>query len=136
MNEAKAIGRQLRAARLKAGLSQWQLADLADTVQAQITTYESGTVTPTLPRLRQICFALGLRAEDVLSWPAPGGLFTAAEASQRLGMAEDRVQRLAKSMRLGARLGPRIVLSADDIERLRPFVGRGAGNPNFGRQTP
>jgi len=50
----------LREARLRAGLTQQQLARRAGTSQSAIARWESGTVLPSLERLRELIRACGL----------------------------------------------------------------------------
>lgn len=53
-------GDLLREARLRAGLTQAELARRAGTTQPAIARYESGKVQPSLERLRQLIRACGL----------------------------------------------------------------------------
>jgi transcriptional regulator with XRE-family HTH domain len=50
----------LREARLRAGLTQQQLATRAGTSQSAIARWESGAVQPSLERLRELIRACGL----------------------------------------------------------------------------
>lgn len=54
-------GALLREARKAAGLSQRQLAQLADTSQSAISAYEAGMREPTLPILERMLRASGHR---------------------------------------------------------------------------
>jgi transcriptional regulator with XRE-family HTH domain len=53
-------GDLLREARLRAGLTQLQLARRAGTSQSAIARWESGAVQPSLERLRELVRACGL----------------------------------------------------------------------------
>jgi transcriptional regulator with XRE-family HTH domain len=53
-------GDLLREARLRAGLTQQQLARRAGTSQSAIARWESGAVLPSLERLRELIRACGL----------------------------------------------------------------------------
>jgi transcriptional regulator with XRE-family HTH domain len=53
-------GDLLREARLRAGLTQQQLATRAGTSQSAIARWESGAVQPSLERLRELIRACGL----------------------------------------------------------------------------
>jgi transcriptional regulator with XRE-family HTH domain len=53
-------GDLLREARLRAGLTQAQLASRANTSQSAIARWESGAVQPSLERLRELIRACGL----------------------------------------------------------------------------
>jgi transcriptional regulator with XRE-family HTH domain len=53
-------GDLLREARLRAGLTQQQLAKRAGTSQSAIARWESGAVQPSLERLRELIRACGL----------------------------------------------------------------------------
>ena len=50
----------LREARLRAGLSQAELAERAGTARSQISRYERGDVVPSLETLRRLIRACGL----------------------------------------------------------------------------
>jgi DNA-binding XRE family transcriptional regulator len=54
---------QIARLRILRGLTQEQLAELADTKQPSIARLESGTSTPSLSFLRKVAAALGLRVE-------------------------------------------------------------------------
>jgi transcriptional regulator with XRE-family HTH domain len=53
-------GDLLREARLRAGLTQAELADRAGTARTQISRYERGQVLPSLETLRRLVRACGL----------------------------------------------------------------------------
>lgn len=54
-------GALVQAARQRAGLTQTQLAELADTSQSAIAAYEAGEREPTIPVLQRIVYATGHR---------------------------------------------------------------------------
>ena len=55
----RAAGGLIRDARLRAGITQHQLAVRAETSQAAIAAYESGARQPTLPTLYRVIAAAG-----------------------------------------------------------------------------
>ena len=55
--------RALISARLRAGLTQLQLAERLGTTQSAIARMENGTSTPTVETLRRLAEALGIRFE-------------------------------------------------------------------------
>lgn len=65
------IGANLRAARLKAGLSQEQVGSLLDpqVPRQQIWAWESGRVTPRIDRLAQLASVLGVSVDALLLSP-------------------------------------------------------------------
>lgn len=66
----KSAGQVLRGCRRAAGLTQAELADLADTSQSAIAAYEAGTRQPTLPVLDRMVRAAGHRL-DLHAQPDP-----------------------------------------------------------------
>jgi len=54
-------GALVKAARMRAGLTQAQLAELADTSQSAIAAYEAGEREPTIPVLQRMVSATGHR---------------------------------------------------------------------------
>lgn len=56
----------IRAARLRAGLTQAELAELAGTARSNIAAYESGAKTPSEPTLRRILDLLRPRPSKAL----------------------------------------------------------------------
>ena len=60
------FGNDLRQARLAAGLTQSQLANLAATSQARVSSYESGTVTPGADTRRRLLDAVRPRPSTLL----------------------------------------------------------------------
>lgn len=57
----------LRAARLRAGLTQEQLAEAAGLSVAHVGAVERGAKTPSLAALYSMCAVLGIRMADVLA---------------------------------------------------------------------
>jgi transcriptional regulator with XRE-family HTH domain len=53
-------GALLREARLRAGLTQAELAQVAGTARSQVSRYERGDVLPSLETLRRLIHACGL----------------------------------------------------------------------------
>ena len=59
--ESSKSGALVKAARMRAGLTQAQLAELADTSQSAIAAYEAGEREPTIPVLQRMVSATGHR---------------------------------------------------------------------------
>lgn len=65
-------GKTLRQARLRAGVSQTELARRAAVTQSVISAYESGTRQPSVPVLERLVAATGLELElRVRKAPSP-----------------------------------------------------------------
>jgi len=58
------VGPRIRAARLAAGLSQPQLARLAEVADAMLCAWETGRTIPTINSLQRVADALGLPLSD------------------------------------------------------------------------
>lgn len=58
-------------------------------------------------------------------------LLGTTEAAQRIGCDPRTVQRWAKTLNLGQRIGGRLVLRPEDIEAIGRRVQPQPGNPNF-----
>lgn len=84
---AMTIGGQLRAARLRRGISQASLARRAGTKQATISRLEAGRESPTIERLDRLASVLGLTAVVTLE---PRGVIDpdAVAAARALSPAE------------------------------------------------
>lgn len=61
----------LRTARVRSGLTQAQLAELAGCSQADISKYEKGTRPSRLDVITKMAAALDITREDVIFGPAP-----------------------------------------------------------------
>lgn len=61
------MSERLREARLRKGLTQEQLAEMAGLSVAHIGAVERGAKTPSLAALYSICASLGIRMADVLA---------------------------------------------------------------------
>lgn len=59
------LGRRLREVREKHGLSQTQLADMADISRAHLSQVENGAVAARIDTLYAIAQALGLKLEEM-----------------------------------------------------------------------
>ncbi len=81
----------LRRSRQMAGLTQSQLAELAETSQSAIAAYESGARQPTLPVLRRMVEASGHVVRVTLE-PDPT-LFRLTDVARQIQKARDDVQR-------------------------------------------
>lgn len=55
----------LKIHRVRAGLTQQELADRVGSDQAQISGYETGSIMPSGPRLQDLAKALGCSADDI-----------------------------------------------------------------------
>ncbi len=55
------FGHEIRAARLRAGLTQAELAERSGTSQATLSAYESGAKKPSAATLDRLCAACGMR---------------------------------------------------------------------------
>lgn len=60
------LGVKLKRHRIKAGLTQYELATKAKVSQPTITQIESGRRTPSLQSLARICVALGVDMGEVI----------------------------------------------------------------------
>jgi transcriptional regulator with XRE-family HTH domain len=61
------VARALRSARQEAGLSQRQVAELADVPASTIGRIERGQVSPTVQMLERLAGAMGLRLSMVFA---------------------------------------------------------------------
>lgn len=57
----------IRYHRMKAGMTQQELAKALGVTQATITQWESGKTTPCVKRLKRIAFVLGCRVEELIA---------------------------------------------------------------------
>ncbi|MCA8936836.1 MAG: helix-turn-helix transcriptional regulator [Planctomycetes bacterium] len=60
------LGAELKKARLKAGLTQEELAFRADVHRTYVSMLEREKGSPTLDTLMKLCAALGIRASDMV----------------------------------------------------------------------
>ncbi len=88
------VGRKIRAARTRAGLTQGVLARLAGLTRGSITNIESGVQTPPLYRLARIAAALRVR---------PSELFPQLGEGARVNELPDHLADAVASIALGAR---------------------------------
>ncbi|MFP2934350.1 helix-turn-helix domain-containing protein [Pyxidicoccus sp. 3LG] len=74
MDEAVAcqVGAGLRGARLRAGLTQAQVAEAAGLPPEAYMRMERGRLLPSIPTLVALCRALSISAEWLRQVPAPG----------------------------------------------------------------
>jgi transcriptional regulator with XRE-family HTH domain len=83
-----AVGERLRALRLRAGLSQRELARRAAVSNATISMIEAERVSPSVSALRQVLSALGVGIADFFAAPEPQGeqvVYRAAELTEIAG---------------------------------------------------
>ena len=83
-----AVGERLRALRLRAGLSQRELARRASVSNATVSMIEAERVSPSVSALRQILSALGVGIADFFASPGPQGeqvVYRAAELTEIAG---------------------------------------------------
>ena len=81
-------GTRLRALRLRAGLSQRELARRAAVSNATISMIEADRVSPSVSALRQVLSALGVGIADFFAAPEPQGeqvVYRAAELTEIAG---------------------------------------------------
>jgi transcriptional regulator with XRE-family HTH domain len=67
LTQRRVIGDRLRDARLKAKLSQWELAERVGIDHKTVHRVERGTSDPSVGLLLQLARALGVPASDVLA---------------------------------------------------------------------
>src|SRR3954447_17602215 len=89
------VGRTLRDARVRAGLTQGELAARAGTSQATVSAYESGAKQPSVATFSRLLAAMGARlsvedaAQPAVAQPAPAELRRAGETlAQVIRLAE------------------------------------------------
>ena len=70
-NEARpALGKQLKALRRRAGLTQIKLAELAETSIATYVRWELGKTSPRASEIARLCEVLGVSEAELLNGPA------------------------------------------------------------------
>lgn len=123
--ETRQAARLLREARLAAGLTQTQLADLAGTSQPVVAAYESGSREPTVPMLNRMIAASGNTL--VLRFEPDSDRYRISDLAVDIKRERDESRRL--------RLVFEFVRSAnDDGHPLRTLVGtvpRSTGDQRF-----
>lgn len=60
-------GSKLKAARIKAGLQQWKLAQLAGVTQSNVCTWENGDSVPGADAAYRLCGALGVAFDSLFT---------------------------------------------------------------------
>jgi transcriptional regulator with XRE-family HTH domain len=117
------LGRRLRALRLRAGLSQRRLAELAQVSNATVSMIEADKVSPSVSGLRQILGALGISIGDFFAAPEHEPdqvVFRAGELTEIAGGAVSyrqvganltgrTLQMLHERYRPGAQSGPKML---------------------------
>jgi transcriptional regulator with XRE-family HTH domain len=101
----RAFGRNLRRARIRAGLTQAQLSVAAPLDRAAISRLECGERAPDLPTLLRVCGALGLEPADLLRGIGP-------KAAHRRGRRRPQ-----------ATVGNPATLFGDNLKRARKQAG-------------
>lgn len=92
------IGTKIKALRLKAGMTQIQLAQAAGILQGVLTRYETDKKTPSAPRLAAIARALGTTVEDLLDDAQPVTPPTATKPHIHGNSREAKVQELFRQL--------------------------------------
>ena len=70
-NESRpALGKQLKALRRKAGLTQFQAAELSKISIATYVRWELGKTSPRASEIARLCEALGVSEAELLNGPA------------------------------------------------------------------
>jgi transcriptional regulator with XRE-family HTH domain len=92
-------GDLLREARLRAGLTQAELADRAAIARSQISRYERGSVLPSLEALRRLVRACGLELGFRLYNADVADHDATLIAQARLLSPEERVDRAVRSVK-------------------------------------
>ncbi|MEM9291398.1 MAG: helix-turn-helix transcriptional regulator [Acidobacteriota bacterium] len=67
MAEFEGLGEALRALRLKSGLKQSELADMAEATPAMLSSYETGKKLPALPTLERLLAAMQVDRFDLVN---------------------------------------------------------------------
>lgn len=62
----KALGEKVKSLRLKAGMSQYMLADLANIERSQLIAIENGRINTTISTIYVIAFALNVEPYELL----------------------------------------------------------------------
>ncbi|MGW9058928.1 helix-turn-helix domain-containing protein [Streptomyces sp. NPDC055733] len=68
----RTVGARIRAARLRANLTQERLAEAAGMDRQAINRIEQGHASPLLDNLLRIARAIGADPGDLIKWPATG----------------------------------------------------------------
>ena len=89
------IANALRSLRQAAGLSQADLARLADTTRQTISALEAGSYAPTLAIALRLARALGCRVDDLfwLEQPWPAGVIGRWQRSQDVAVGQHDLDR-------------------------------------------
>ncbi|WP_239015408.1 helix-turn-helix domain-containing protein [Archangium violaceum] len=95
----KYLGNAARAARLRKGLSQAQVAQSAELATAVYGRIERGAMMPSLPTVQRLCRALEVDANTLLGFssPTPPAWFTLPRSKDRPAVHE--LLRTARRMR-------------------------------------
>jgi transcriptional regulator with XRE-family HTH domain len=76
---AKTIGEAARNARLRAQLTQADVAEMVDLVTEVYGRIERGGMVPSVPTLLRLCHALKISADELLGLAGPDGTLKLAE---------------------------------------------------------
>ncbi|MBI3793680.1 MAG: helix-turn-helix transcriptional regulator [Nitrospinae bacterium] len=96
MDKKKLVGRRLGELRKRRGLSQEELAEIADTSASYLSRMERGTENPTLDMLGKISDALGVEMWELFDYGHQTGAKEIKEAINRLVKdADEKDLRLA-----------------------------------------
>ncbi|HET6794716.1 MAG TPA: helix-turn-helix domain-containing protein [Acidimicrobiales bacterium] len=88
-------GQLLRDARLRAGLSQVELARRAGITQSVVSAYESGSRQPSLPTLERLVRATGHELDVKVNTASAGAVSGLTPLSQRLTLHSSQVRDIA-----------------------------------------
>jgi transcriptional regulator with XRE-family HTH domain len=114
----KTVAGRIREARIKAGLTQKQLAERLDRRQGYIYEIETGEANITLRTLASVADALGMDARDFLPESRSGAL-SLVRLNQLLGVLERLAGLLGDRQALEAR---RLAQEAEVVAELRALI--------------
>ena len=82
---AKTIGEAARSARLRAQLTQADVAEMVDLVTEVYGRIERGGMVPSVPTLLRLCRALRISADELLGLAGPDGTLKLADPPNEQG---------------------------------------------------
>ena len=108
------IGHTAKAARLRLGLSQWEVAERIGINSEVYGRLERGVMAPSIGTLHRLCVALGISADAAFGMESSGARAAALEPAQPKGTLLRRLLRRASV--LGARSVRTLTLVAANME--------------------